>query len=47
LSLGQGKELEAIPTLIQHLLCIGTDIAILFDGWKRNGDQLRQALSEA
>jgi 4-hydroxy-2-oxoheptanedioate aldolase len=31
---------------VRHF-CLGTDIAILFDWWKRNGDQLRQVLSEA
>lgn len=30
---------------VRHF-CIGTDVGILFDWWKRNGDQLRQALSE-
>jgi 2-keto-3-deoxy-L-rhamnonate aldolase RhmA len=31
---------------VRHF-CIGTDIAILFDWWKRNGDGLRNALSGA
>jgi 2-keto-3-deoxy-L-rhamnonate aldolase RhmA len=31
---------------VRHF-CIGTDISILFDWWKRNGDAMRQALSEA
>jgi hypothetical protein len=31
---------------VRHF-CIGTDIAILFDGWKRNGEGLRKVLSGA
>jgi 2-keto-3-deoxy-L-rhamnonate aldolase RhmA len=31
---------------VRHF-CIGTDIGILFDWWKRNGDQMRQVLAEA
>jgi hypothetical protein len=31
---------------VRHF-CIGTDIALLFDWWKRNGEGLRQVLSEA
>ena len=30
---------------VRHF-CIGTDVSILFDWWKRNGDQMRQVLSE-
>jgi 4-hydroxy-2-oxoheptanedioate aldolase len=30
---------------VRHF-CIGTDISILFDWWKRNGDQMRQVLGE-
>jgi 2-keto-3-deoxy-L-rhamnonate aldolase RhmA len=30
---------------VRHF-CIGTDLAILFDWWKRNGEPMRQLLSE-
>jgi hypothetical protein len=30
---------------VRHF-CTGTDIAILFDWWKRNGDQMRKVLAE-
>jgi 4-hydroxy-2-oxoheptanedioate aldolase len=31
---------------VRHF-CIGTDISIHFDWWKRNSEGLRKALSEA
>jgi len=31
---------------VRHF-CIGTDLAILFDWWKRNGEPMRQLLTEA
>jgi hypothetical protein len=31
---------------VRHF-CIGTDLGILFNWWKGNGEELRKALSEA